>query len=80
MTIRNKIETQLVNQGLFPNEAKVVMEELEKTSKPMNGRWDDDETAYPPQLFYVVFMAAKQKSVEWIDANCPDHFARHILV
>jgi hypothetical protein len=82
MILRKKIETELVNRGLWPKEAEAVMKELEadKSSVPMQGRWDEDETAYPSQLFAVLLMAAKTKAVEWIDTNKPMHFARSLLV
>lgn len=81
MTIRKKLETELENHGLWPSEAVAVMTELEadEASKPMRGRWNEDETAYPPQLFAVVLMSAKSKAVGWIDRNAPMHFARDIL-
>jgi ribonuclease I len=81
MTIRKRLETELVNHGLWPNEAEAVMTELEadEASKPMQGRWNEDETVYPPQLLAVVLMSAKTKAVEWIDRNKPMHFARGVL-
>lgn len=81
MTIREKLETELVNHGLWPKEAEAVMNELEtdEALKPMQGRWSEDTTGYPPQLLAIVLMSAKQKAVEWIDRNKPKHFARGIL-
>lgn len=81
MTIREKLETELVNHGLWPKEAKEVMDELEadEASESMQGRWNEDTTAYPPQLLAVVFFSAKQKAIDWIDRNKPMHFARGIL-
>lgn len=81
MTIRKQLETELVNHGLWPNEAAAVLDELEaeKASEPVQGRWHEDTTACPPQLFAVVLFGAKQKAVEWIDRNKPQHFARFLL-
>lgn len=79
MKIEAKIESMLKNNGLWPNEAKAITAELKTSMKEMNGRWEEDETAYPPQLMAVIWMSAKSKAIERIDSNKPKHFARFML-
>lgn len=81
MTIRIKLETALVNHGLWPEEATTVIQTLESDEnfQMMKGRYDEDETAYPPALFATILFVAKNKAVEWIDTNNPKHFARALL-
>lgn len=80
MTIRNRMETELVNCGLWPDEAKIVMDKLESEShSPMKYRYNEDETAYPVRLLAVILRTVKNKAIEWIDANAPKHFARGLL-
>jgi len=79
MTIQKRIESELVDCGLWPKEADAVMKELKAGNTSMEGRWDEDETGYPLELLAALFLAAKIKAVEWIDSNKPSHFARSLL-
>ena len=79
MTIRQFLEEQLVANGLWPNEATEVMDLVVAGNEPMQGRWNEDKTAYPSQLLTVLFLSAKAVAIKWIDENKPQHFARMIL-
>jgi len=81
MTIRNHIESTLVNHGLWEDEAKTVTSEAERSEslKPMQGRWDEDTTGYPPQLLAVTWMSVKEHAIGWLKANKPNHFALAML-
>lgn len=81
MTIRAKLESLLVSHGLWPDEAAAVVKEMEvsETSQPMRDRWDEHESYYPKTLIAVLWAAAKDHAVKWIDTNKPQHFARGIL-
>lgn len=78
MTVREKMETWLVDRGLFPNEAKAVMDAVvaQPEQKAMEKRWNDAAEGYPPPLFAVLAMSASDQAVKWIDANKPLHWAR----
>lgn len=88
MTIREKLEKMLFEHGLFENQAKAVIDLLAADSRekedgtkvPANGALvevlDKQVEGYPPQMIAVAFMTAKNYAVKWIDANCPQHWAR----
>ena len=82
MTIRQMLEDKLVNHGLWPDEAKKVMEAVaaHPASESMQGRWDSESDGYPAQLIPVLWIGVKTRAVEWIDVNKPKHFARAILI
>lgn len=77
MTIRQKLETRLVDHGLWDEEAAKVMNQAEQNDslKDMKGRWNDDVENYPPQLLAVVWMSVKLQAKQWLEANAPKHFA-----
>lgn len=81
MTIRQKNEEELVNHGLWDDEAKTVVTEAEKEKslEAMQGRWDEDTTGYPAPLLAVTWMSVKHHATEWLKANKPQHFALAIL-
>lgn len=68
----------LVGNGLFEREADAVMEALIAGSSPAI-RWQDDVSGYPPSVIAVLWISARRKAVEYIDANCPRHWARPLL-
>lgn len=82
MTIREKMKERLVEHGLWPDEANMVLDDAEKSEvlEPMFGRWKDSVDGYPPQMFAAVWISIKSVAVEWIDANKPKHFARTMFV
>lgn len=81
MKLREKLEKKLCDHGLWPNQAAAVMKQLEEHSAQasMKGRWDDPEEDYPPMMANVLWYAMKAEAISWIEANCPEHFAKEIL-
>ncbi len=82
-TIRERIEKELFNHGLWPEEAKAIVKEMEtqdlQETKTMKDRWDEAEEGYPKVVLAVLLLSAKTQAVQWIDKNKPRHFARYIL-
>jgi hypothetical protein len=81
MSIRERLEKSLVENGMWPDEAKEVLNIAaeDEVLKPMEFRWDDAAEGYPQSLFAVIWLRLKEIAVEWIDKNKPQHFARTIL-
>lgn len=86
MTIKKRILQHLESNGLFDDQAQEVFAALEKSQGAVmqggpvsGGRWNDEETGYPPQLMAVLIVAADMEAVNWIDANLPKHWARGIF-
>jgi hypothetical protein len=82
MTIREKLEKQLFENGLFEKDASEVVKHFEnsKLGEPMKGRMDEDASTYPAPLFNILWVSIKAAAVEWIDANCPQNWARAMFV
>lgn len=79
MTVENHIKTELINHGLWPNEAEIVIESLKEDLQKVIVKWSDDCSAYPPVLINTLFSLSKVKAIEYIDKNAPNHFARNLL-
>lgn len=83
MTIRETLEERLVNSGLWPDEAKSVVEAMIKddadNDQLMVHRWGESVDNYPKPLMSVLWLTAKQRAISWIDENKPQHFAKLIL-
>ena len=79
MTVENHIKTELVNHGLWPNEAEIVIESLKQDLQKITIKWNDDCSGYPPFFITNIFSMAKVKAIEYIDKNAPNHFARNLL-
>lgn len=82
MTLREKLESMIVNSGMFPDMAKRVMDNvvLDPVNEPMNNRWNDRVDDYPPQLLSICWLSACDHAVKLIDAECPKHWARQVFV
>lgn len=67
MTIRKKLENELQNLGLWKDEASAVLLQLEfaEVSKPMKGRWDEDESGCPEGIFSKLLIGAKAEALKW---------------
>lgn len=78
MTIRQTITDRLISCGLMPDDAAKVMDDViaAEENAPMQGRWDDEATGYPPSILSLAWFSAKQHALAWIDANCPQAWFR----
>lgn len=73
---------QLVNNGMFEDQAKAVMAEVVEhpATVSMKDRWNDSVDGYPPQMKAVCLVAIKTQALEWIDRNCPKAWFRPMFV
>ena len=78
MTFSEWSEKYLTDNGLWPAEAKAVDQGTKdsKAAEAMATRWNDDISGYPPTIIAVLQTNLDRQAVEYIDANCPQHFAR----
>lgn len=73
MTFRQWAENFCVQNGMFPQQAKEVVERLidSPASEAMAGRWDSNVDGYPPQMRSVILIGLKNEALSWIDQNLP---------
>lgn len=77
-TVRQYIEQQLYHHGLWENQIKEVLDKVIANDKN-SVRWDDPKSGYPDALYLNLMISVRRQAIQWIDENCPHHFARVIL-
>lgn len=72
---------QLVDRGMFEDQAKAVMVlvQADPVNEPMKDRWNDRVDGYPPQMQAVCLVSIKSQALEWIDKNCPKAWFRSMF-
>jgi hypothetical protein len=78
MTIREKLTGLLVDHGIFASDAPQIIKKYEDSDlgQDMKNRFDESTDNYPDTLFTVVWIAVKHTVLEWIEENCPMHWAK----
>lgn len=81
MTIAETLKKRLEDNGLFPDQALGVLEaaKADPANASVAERWDHDTAGYPPPLLEVLWMSVRLSAAHWIDANCPQHWARPLF-
>jgi hypothetical protein len=82
MSIEEKIEQLLQQNGMFPDQAKAVMARVkdDEANSPMSDRWGDSADEYPPVIISLAWLSAKHHAIEWIDENLPKAWFRPMFV
>jgi hypothetical protein len=80
-TFETKLHAYLVDNGLFPSQADEIMAVFQSSEsmKSMNRRWDDSPGDYPQAIIATLTLSINAAALEWIDANCPKHWARELF-
>lgn len=81
MNWREWAENQLQARGLFPDQAKAVIDiaAASAENESMASRWSDSVDGYPETMKSVLWMSIKTHALEWIDTNCPQAWFRPML-
>ena len=78
MTIREKLRRFMTDRGLWSHEADEILSKIEsdESNKELTQVFNDVAEGYPKEFMAVAILVVSHDVVEWIDANCPKHFAR----
>lgn len=81
MNFRQRMVEKLYNSGLFMDQAKAVVAMYEEgpLGQPMREHMGKEESGYPPTVSGTLWMGVQAVAVEWIDQNCPQHWARAVF-
>ena len=84
MTVKEKLQSMLVANGMFESQAKDVIElsipVLNELSNGYGITFDSPSNQYPDVIYSVLFMAVKPVALKWIDDNIPMAWYRDIFV
>lgn len=77
MKIEDRLKKRMFDNGLFPAQADQVMEivKADVANGVMVGRWEEDEEVYPSAIM-ALDERVKSHVIEWMDKECPRHWAR----
>ncbi len=67
---------QLVQNGMFDNQAKAVVDKVMGNNPQMEGRWGEKTTEYPQNLTNIIWLSVKHEALEFIKENCPQAWFR----
>lgn len=80
-TLKQKLKTLMIQRGLVEPWAETVFGavEADPANESMKGRWDDEADGYPIELLAGLWVSACTHAVEWMDANKPKAWFRHLF-
>jgi hypothetical protein len=75
MNTREKFEEMLTYNGMFPSQAKQVMDEaipvIDNMISDYKFSWDRPCEEYPAIIYNVVYLTVKEVALKWINENIP---------
>lgn len=77
-TIEGQMLAGMVNRGLSLEQSQEVMDAYKESEagQTMTGRLNESPDAYPPMMMNVIWMGVQAQAVDWIEENCPQHWAK----
>lgn len=84
MTVRTKLESMLVSNGMFENQAKEVIDlaipKLNELANDYKITFESPDDHYPDVMYKLWFMTIKTIALKWIDENKPEAWFREMFV
>ncbi len=84
MTVQEKLESMLVANGMFENQAKEVMQlampRLNELVDDYEISFQSQSNQYPPMIYNLWFEEVKPIALKWIDDNKPMAWFRGMFV
>lgn len=75
MTTKEKLQSMLVNNGMFESQAKEVMEiaipELNDLVEDYSITFNGSASQYPNVIYDILFLAIKPIALKWIEEKMP---------
>jgi hypothetical protein len=84
MTVREKLESMLVANGMFENQAKEVIElsipKLNELADDYTITFESPSNQYPDMIYNLWYITIKPIALKWIDDNKPMAWFREVFV
>lgn len=84
MTVREKLESMLVANGMFEKQAKEVIElsipKLNELADDYTITFESPSNQYPDMIYNLWYMTIKPIALKWIDDNKPMAWFRDMFV
>ena len=83
-TVRGKLESMLIQYGMFESQAKEVIDlsipKLNELVDEYKISFDRPQTEYPDTLYSILFLNIKPIALKWIDDNKPMAWYRDMFI
>lgn len=84
MTVREKLESMLIANGMFENQAKEVIElsipKLNELADHYTITFESQSNQYPDMIYNLWYITIKPIALKWIDDNKPMAWFREMFV
>jgi hypothetical protein len=84
MTVREKLESMLVANGMFENQAKEVIDlsipKLNELADDYTITFESPSNQYPDMIYNLWYITIKPIALKWIDDNKPMAWFREMFV
>lgn len=84
MTVREKLESMLISNGMFESQAKEVIDlSISKLNDLIQGyriNFDSPSSDYPDIAYVMWFKEIKPIALKWIDSNIPLAWFRPMFI
>jgi len=84
MTFEQSIETHLVSRGLFPTQARAIIDEIKNSTdehaKRVAEMFTQYVTGYPEIMMNIIMISVNSLALEWLNKNKPQHWARPMFM
>lgn len=84
MTFEQSIETHLTSNGLFPTQARAIIDEIKNSTdehaKSVAEMFPQDVDGYPEIMRTVIMISVNSLALEWLNKNAPQHWARPMFM
>lgn len=82
MTVKERLEEICVEQGMFENQARAVVELAMKELDNIDEykiAWDKPSQEYPTKFYAAAFLTVARVALKWIDENIPQAWFRQMF-
>lgn len=78
-SVRFLMARNLVQSGLFEEQAEAVMAIAEKNLESMQGNWGKDYSGYPHIVLHLAWTHVLRTAVDWAKENVPEAWFIQLL-
>lgn len=84
MTFEQLIEAHLTSNGLFPAQARAIIDEIKNSTdehaKSVAEMFAQDVDGYPEIMHTVIMISVNSLALDWLNKNVPQHWARPMFM
>ncbi len=79
MQLEQVLSCHLEDRGLFGAQTAAVVARVKSMPAFSTLHWSDDASGYPAQMLAAIKLNGNLCAIQWMDEECPGHFARSLF-